>query len=440
MSIANDQDKTENQTDENGRGHNWEPSITMNKVKKPKLHSSLKSLIFFVDCIYSLLKQVLVIALVSEEHQRVCNIVFMALLTAAIISLSLVIFCTRIYYNCLDKRKCTLTSEGDEIKKYICHGFLPSICAVAGGILYFIGDNLIEVVDPCTEAARRAASLLLFIGVLSFRLTPLFEKNIKECCSKKSKNEPKNKHNSNENADSTTPRGNTNENANSTTPSGNTNENANSTTPSGNTNENADSTTPRGNTNENANSTTPSGNTNKDADSESTTPIDTPCGIKCDPKLSEAVVKLIGIITEADGWFTAAIRVISNVCNADCKYIWLMWLLYGIFIFAVLFYCITYVFIYCRKSADCKCTCKFLMYTIAAFAVVIVIVLYLLADNQQPFDCSFQCTSFDEMNQSCKNMVIVRIVFLLISLVIYVGLMHYPVKIFFCKSYSLLSK
>ena len=429
----------------------------MNKVKKPKLHSSLKSLIFFVDCIYSLLKQVLVIALVQEETQRVVSIVFIAVLSAVIIPSSLVIFFKPVFSNCWNKFECTLTSDGDKIENYIWYYFFPSICAVAGGILYFIGDNLIEVVDPCTEAARIAASLLLFFGVLSFRLIPVFGKNIKECCSKKSKknkpkkNKPKNEHNSNENADSTTPRGNTNENANSTTPRGNTNENANSTTPSGNTNENANSTTPRSNTNENANSTTPSGNTNENAnstsprgntnentDSESTTPIDTPCGANCDPKLSEAVVKLIGIISEADGWFTAAIRIISKECNADCKYIWLMWPLYAFFIIIVLVYCITYVVIYCRKSADCKCTCKFLMYTIAAFAVVIVIVLYLLADNQQPFDCSFQCTSFDETNQSCKNKVIVRIVFLLISLVIYAGLiMHYPVKIFFC---SFLSK
>ena len=80
------------------------------------------------------------------------------------------------------------------------------------------------------------------------------------------------------------------------------------------------------------------------------------------------------------------------------------------FITFVLVYCITYIIIYCRKRTDCKCTCKFLMYT-AAVAVVIVIGLFLLADNQQPIDCSFQCTRFDEMNQGCTNNAILRICF-----------------------------
>ena len=133
-----------------------------------------------------------------------------------------------------------------------------------------------------------------------------------------------------------------------------------------------------------------------------------------------AVTDTLGIIAEVDAWYTAMTSLSkNNVLKSSClTYIKVAsWVAYVIIIIALLVYSFLKVFSFNKKKCDCKeYYLQYMGLTILMALRFIIIALYLLADNSEPFDCTFNCGT--STSKCSRHKDIVRFSLTLIVLVL----------------------
>ena len=138
------------------------------------------------------------------------------------------------------------------------------------------------------------------------------------------------------------------------------------------------------------------------------------------------LIETLGLIAEVDAWYTAITSLSKdNVLKSSCStYITIaFWLAYAFIIIALLIYLPFKVFSFNEDKFDCEKYClEYIGQTIAMVLTFIIIMVYVLADNTEPFDCTFNCGTSTSKCSRDKDIVRLSLtLFVLVLTTIYSG-------------------
>ena len=135
------------------------------------------------------------------------------------------------------------------------------------------------------------------------------------------------------------------------------------------------------------------------------------------------LIETLGLIAEVDAWYTAMTSLSKdNVLKSSCStYITIaFWLAYAFIIIALLIYLPFKVVSFNKKKWKWKYCPQYAVLTIAMAITFIIIVLYVLADNSEPFDCTFNCGTSTSKCSRDKDIVRLSLtLFVLVLTIIY---------------------
>ena len=140
------------------------------------------------------------------------------------------------------------------------------------------------------------------------------------------------------------------------------------------------------------------------------------------------LIEALGLIAEVDAWYTAMTSLSKdNVLKSSCStYIKVaFWLAYSFIIIALLIYLSLKVISFSIKKCDFKeyqCHCQYTGLIIVMALTFIIIVLYVLADNSEPFNCTFNCGTSTSKCSRVKYIVqlSLTVIVLVLSIIIYI--------------------
>lgn len=139
-------------------------------------------------------------------------------------------------------------------------------------------------------------------------------------------------------------------------------------------------------------------------------------------------IESLHIITEIDGWYThssAFVNLTNELTNDGCPKgdNAALWFIYAFILVIIIPHLIAVVYNGWKKIEEAENKVQSKVYLIClAIGIWFLLAFALIGDNRQPLNCSVAC---DQPN--CSTDDIVRLVFMLISLVVYIGLSGFPI-------------
>ena len=137
------------------------------------------------------------------------------------------------------------------------------------------------------------------------------------------------------------------------------------------------------------------------------------------------LIEALGLIAEVDAWYTAMTslsedNVLKNPCSTLVKIAF--WLAYVFIMIALLIYLPLKVVSFNKKKCDCKYCCQYTRLTIVMALTFVIVALHVLADNSEPFDCTFKCGNSTSKCSRDKDIVqlTLTVIVLVLSSIIYI--------------------